>query len=424
MRVILLLAFTILIGKAVVVADTPNILIYLADDQYLSSVGCYGADPSHTPNIDRLAREGARFTRCFTPSSICTPNRGVLLSGMYPLRNGAHPNHSGFLDGIKSLPNYMKDTGYRACIVGKDGIQKPSDLYHWEFRIEKSKQPVPGATEEKHSRHRRTNFDKVRRFLTSNDERPFCVFHAASLPHGPELNRIPNGLSGYDAANHYMDHELGVYLKLLKDNQLDRDTLVIYLKDNEAQLKRTKYTLYDTGVRIPMVIRWPDVIEPGAKIDTMVSTVDLLPTLLDIIGAVIPEDSHPMDGISMRDVWTGQTDRLRNELFFSYTGVIVGNSGRMETPYPVRAIRTDRFKYIRYLNHRIGHPKYKEQVFPEEELFDLSIDPDEQKNLAESGAHVNAKNHLSKRLDEWMSEMNDKGIESELQSLRRYPRRK
>ena len=123
----------------------------------------------------------------------------------------------------------MKDAGYRACIVGKDGIQKPSDLYHWEFRIEKSKQPVPGATEEKHSRHRKTNFDEVSHFLSTDSDRPFCIFHAASLPHGPELNQLPNGLSGYDAANHYMDHELGIYLKLLKDKQLDRATLVIYL---------------------------------------------------------------------------------------------------------------------------------------------------------------------------------------------------
>ncbi|MCP4169759.1 MAG: sulfatase-like hydrolase/transferase [Fuerstiella sp.] len=424
MRSTLLLAFSWFVGASAYAADPPNVLIYLADDQYLSSVGCYGADPSHTPNIDRLAREGARFIRCFTPSSICTPNRGVLLSGMYPLRNGAHPNHSGFIDGIKSLPNYMKDAGYRACIVGKDGIQKPSDLYHWEFRIEKSDHPVPGATEEKHARHRKTNFDEVKRFLSSGDKRPFCIFHAASLPHGPELNQIPNGLSGYNAANHYMDHELGVYLELLKDNQLDRKTLVIYLNDNEAQLKRTKYTLYDTGVRVPMAIRWPGYIRPGTTIDTMVSTVDVLPTLLDIIGATIPTDSLPMDGISMRDVWTGKSDLFRKELFFSYTGVIVGKSGRMETPYPVRAIRTDRFKYIRYLNHRIGHPKYKGQVFPKEEFFDLSRDPNEQINLADSDAHVDARRLLSHRLDEWMSEMNDRGIESELESLRRYPRRK
>jgi hypothetical protein len=115
---------------------------------------------------------------------------------------------------------------------------------------------------------------------------------------------------------------------------------------------------------------------------------------------------------------------LRKELFFSYTGVIVGKSGRMETPYPFRAIRTDRFKYIRYLNHKTGQPKQNGQVFPEEEFFDLSKDPNEQHNLAKSVDHANAMSNLSNRLDEWMSAMNDKGLESELEALRRYPRAK
>ena len=125
----------------------------------------------------------------------------------------------------------------------------------------------------------------------------------------------------------------------------------------------------------------------------------------------------------MRDIWTGKSKRLREELFFSYTGVIVGESGRMETPYPVRAIRTDRWKYIRYLNHTTGHPKYKGKSFPEEELFDLSKDPGELNNVAVSEAYVNAKSELSKHLDDWMDEMGDKGIESELESLQRYPRK-
>ncbi|MFQ5809303.1 MAG: sulfatase-like hydrolase/transferase, partial [Armatimonadota bacterium] len=118
--------------RAQVGSSRPNILIYIADDQYTASVGCYGAEPSHTPNIDRLAREGTRFSHAFTPSSICTPSRGALLSGMYPIRNGAHPNHSGFKDGVRSLPNYMAELGYHAGLVGKDGIQRPSDLYEWE----------------------------------------------------------------------------------------------------------------------------------------------------------------------------------------------------------------------------------------------------------------------------------------------------
>ena len=84
-------------------------------------------------------------------------HRGALLSGMYPLRNGAHPNHAGFKNGVKSLPNYMKELGYRACLAGKDGIQRDSDLYKWEFKIEKTKEHVPGANEPQHDRHRKSH---------------------------------------------------------------------------------------------------------------------------------------------------------------------------------------------------------------------------------------------------------------------------
>jgi N-sulfoglucosamine sulfohydrolase len=397
--------------------ERPSILIYVADDQFKSSVGCYGARPSRTPSIDKLAEQGARFTRCFTPSSICTPNRGVLLSGMYPLKNGAHPNHSGFYDGIKSLPNYMKEAGYRACIVGKDGIQKPSNLYTWEFRIDKSKEHVPGANEPKHDRHRKTRFNEVDDFLSREDSRPFCIFHAASLPHGPVLNELPNGLQGYDASNYYMDYELGQYLELLKKHRVEKNTIVIYLNDNEAQRDRTKFTLYETGVHIPMVVRWPERLREGGVINTMVSTVDLLPTLLEITGQDIPAE---LDGKSMLGVWTGKTDHLHDELFFSCTGVSVGSSKRQETPFPIRAVRTERFKYIRYLNHEVAGPKQR-KAFPPEELFDLQTDPKEQRNLAESPDHRAIKEELSKKLDDWMTEMKDKGIESELKALRKYP---
>jgi uncharacterized sulfatase len=398
----------------------PNILVYVADDQYKASVGCYGADPSFTPNIDKLAEEGMMFTRSFTPSSICTPNRGVLLSGMYPLKNGAHSNHSGFYDGVKSLPNYMQEIDYRACIVGKDGIQKPSDLYQWEFRIKKSEEHVPGADEPKHDRHRKTRFDEVEQFLTDSDDRPFCIFHAASLPHSPLLNESLNGLTGYDANNYYMDFELGQYLELLKKYDLEKNTVIIYVNDNEAQQDSTKNTLYDTGINIPMVVKWPDKIKPGSTSNAMVSTVDLMPTLLAVAGAKIPEN---MDGVSMLDVWLGKQDKLHDELFFSYTGVIVGGR-RQETPFPIRAVRTDQYKYIRYINHEVGHPKRKNKIFPFEELFDLKNDPREKNNLADSPDYEQIKAELSVKVDNWMSAMNDRGIENELETLKKYPPKK
>ena len=397
--------------------ERPNIFIYVADDQYIGSVGCYGAEPSYTPNIDKLAQEGMRFTSAYTPSSICSPNRGILLSGQYPLKNGVHANHSGFFDGVKSLPNYMKELGYRAVISGKDGIQKPSDLYEWEFRIKKTENHVTGADEPRHDRHRVSDLAAIEAMVSSDDDRPFCHFHAASLPHNPELNESLNGLKGYDANNYYMDYEFGQMLEILEKHGKSENTVVIYVNDNEAKLPRTKNTLYETGTRVPMVVRWPGVMEPGITTEAKVSFIDFMPTFMAIAGGQAPEI---IDGKSMLPVWKGQTDQHHDELYFSYTGVIVSKNGRQETPYPIRAIRTDKYRYIRNINHTIPHPKSK-IMNPYEELYDLKNDPGELTNLAQNSEFESVRAELSGKIDAWMTRIGDKGIKSELETLKKYP---
>jgi uncharacterized sulfatase len=213
---------------------------FIVDDQYRTSIGCYGATPSHTPNIDRLAQEGLRFTQCFTPSSIGTPNR-AFFSGMLPLKNGAHANYSGFYDIIRSLANYMREFDYRACLVNTDGLSKSKGLYEWEFSIHESEDPAPGAIDPKSVRHRKSRFDEIEAFLPSDDPRPFCMLHASRQSHKPHLGRLPNGLAGYDASNFYIDSELGRDLELLDMHGLQKKTIVIYVNDNEANQPRTKY---------------------------------------------------------------------------------------------------------------------------------------------------------------------------------------
>lgn len=398
----------------------PNFLIFMADDQYKPTIGCYGGDPNHTPNIDRLAREGVRFTRCFTPSSICTPNRAAFLSGMVPLKNGAHPNHSGYFDGVKSLPNYMQELHYRAAIFNKDGVRRPSDLYDWEFRFKESDELLPGASDPPVRRHLMTRYDEMEKLLTSDDPRPFCIFHASRLPHTPYMETLPNGLEGYDASNFSVDAELGRSLALLEKHELVDSTVVIYVNDNEAHGPRTKYTLYDTGLIVPCIVRWPGHTTPGRVTDAMISFIDFLPTLVELAGgAADPE----WDGKSMIDVWNGTTDDHHAELYFSFTGVGVGN-GRHETPYPIRGWRTDRYKYLRNLNHTIGHPMQGGVMLPAEELYDVRADPNERNNLADEPALLEVKQRMRIEVDRWMQETNDRGIESELEALQRHPARK
>lgn len=403
--------------KSALAGQRPNIYIFMADDQYLASVGAYGAEPSHTPNIDRLAAEGVKYTRCFMPSSICTPNRAAFLSGMLPLKNGAHPNHSGFFDGVKSLPNYMRELGYRACLVNKDGIRKQSDLYEWEFRILESDKLAPGATDPRSRRHRQSRFDEIEAFIASGDDRPFCILHASRQPHTPYLGKLPNGLEGYDASNHYMDSEFGRALDLLEKHGLAENTIVLYINDNEANIPRSKYTLYDTALIVPCIVRWPGRIAAGMVSDAMISGMDFLPTIVSLAGG----DRNPQwDGKSLLPLWEGATRKLYDGLYFSYTNVSLG-SNRDSTPYPMRAYRTDRYKYIRTLNPDISHPKQDNAMFPTEALYDIIGDPAETNNLAGDPKYRETLEQLRAQIDQWMHATNDQGIQSELNALARYP---
>lgn len=418
----LFLAF-VAAGKAV---GKPNILVYIADDQYMASVGCYGADPSHTPNIDEFARRGMLFKSAYCTSSICTPNRAVLLSGLYPVKNGAHPNHSGFKPGIKSMSNYMKELGYRTALVGKDGIKFKNAIYKWDSFIEKSKELVPGAEAPLHERHKKTDYAAIERFIREDPSKPFCLVHAASLPHGPALNELPNRLSGYDASNFYCDYEFGQDLELLERLGLEKNTLVMYVNDNEAQIPRSKYSLYDTGIHVPMIISWPGHIKANSTTDAMVSFLDILPTLIEAGGGNPPDT---LDGRSFLGVLQGKTDRHNEEMYFSYTGVIVSESGWQTVPYPCRAIRTRRFKYIRNLNFKVPHPKLKgknddDGMRPYEELYDLFEDPEESNNLAGAEGFQSLKKEFSGKIDTWMRRVGDRGIESEKQALEYFDPKK
>jgi len=278
---------------------------------------------------------------------------------------------------------------------------------------------VPGAEAPLHDRHRKTDYAAVERFLRQDPTKPFCVVHAASLPHGPELNQLPNGLSGYDASNFYCDYEFGRDLELLERLGLAEDTLVIYVNDNEAQIPRSKYSLYDTGIHVPMIVRWPARVEAGSTTHAMVSFLDVLPTLIEAGGGTPPD---ALDGRSFLGVLQGKTDRHNEELYFSYTGVIVSGSKRQTVPYPSRAIRTSRFKYIRNLNYMVPHPKLAgkngdDGMRPYEELYDLVVDPEESTNLAGAEEFQAVKEELSGKIDVWMKRIGDRGIEGEIEAL-------
>ena len=402
----------------------PNVMIWVADDQYLESVGCYGGDPLQTPNIDRFAEEGMRFTMAYSTSSICTPARSALYTGMYPIRNGAHPNHSGLKKDIPSMPTIMKGLGYRCGLVGKEGVHqrptRPNNTFVWDARFPHNGNPVEGAEwgEKVANKHKDIDYAGVNEFI-GESEQPFCLFVAASLPHTPRLSKIANGLEGYPANNWTTDDQFGRFLNMLDDAGKNENTIVIYLSDNGSNTPLSKYTLYDPGVRVPLIIRWPGNTQPASTSDRLVDFADILPTMMEIAGS---QPHQNMDGKSLVPLLEGKDMPIREDIFLSFTALGVNF---VYEPYPIRAIVNGRYKLIHNINSEIGHPmgaKFQKTSM-EFELYDLVNDPSEEQNLAYVKEYGQIHKDMLARLKAWQQRVGDEGLETEMEALDMFPDR-
>jgi uncharacterized sulfatase len=414
----------------------PNIVLFLADDQSFDDVGCYGNNVIRTPNIDRLAKEGLKFNLAFTPTAMCSPSRSALYTGLYPHRNGCHPNHSRIKPGIKTLPYYLKSLGYRVGLAGKVHV-KPKNQFPFEYMGLKPKQ--------------------IENFITLESDKPFCLIVASNEPHGPHKkggyrpdqvlvppNKVDTQQTRQQLANYYtdidlLDEELGRVMDLLKKHSLEQNTLFVYTSDHGYDIF-AKWSCYDAGLHVPFIVRWPGRVKSTTATDAMISFVDVLPTFIEAAGGNPPKD---IDGRSFLPVLLGRKKKHHDVVFGAHTtrGIISGRA------YPIRSMRTQTHKYIRNLNHEgmfqcvttHGHD-YKEidhsmwgswkqkaktdsfaakrvrmfQYRPAEELYDLVKDPYELNNLADEPTHKKLLASLGKKLDEWMKQQGDRGMEAEM----------
>lgn len=402
-------------------AEKPNFIIWVADDQYLESVGCYGAVPSHTPNIDKLAGEGLLFTRAYSTASICTPARSALYTGMYPIKNGSHPNHSGLKKDISSMPSIMRELGYRSAIVGKHGVHdvptRPTNTFLWDEQLPHTKTSIQGTewSEKAMGKHRVMDWAGMVEFLQV-DSKPFCMFVASSLPHGPYLSRTDNGLEGYPANNWKSDWQFGETMRLLEDAGHADNTVVIFVSDNGSNTARSKYTLFEPGVKVPMIISWPGHVAPSTRTDALADFTDVMPTLLELAGG---KTSPEMDGKSLVPLMQGKDIEIHEDLYLSHTMLGVND---VYDPYPIRGVLTKQYKFLHYLNHEIDPPRGNGVgKSPEYLLFDLSKDPEESVNLASEADYQDVREDMQKRLDAWTIEVGDKGMETEYEAVDMFP---
>lgn len=438
--------------------DTPpNIMLVIADDMTWRDCGPYGNSEVRTPNLSKLASEGMCFDACFTSTAMCAPTRSQLYTGMWPVRNGAYPNHSAVRPDTKSIAHHLQGLGYRVGLIGKTHI-KPKDSFPFEYFGGKD-----GASDTA----------AIAEFVNRDKKQPYCLVVASNEPHTPwnkgDASRYPpakltlppyledtpetrQALSQYYAEIEFLDGQVGGCLQVVEESGRADNTIFLFTSEQGSALPFAKWTCYDLGLRTGLIARWPGRIKPGSRTDAMVQYVDVVPTLLEAAGADptktdtgrpgSPSGSNGFDGRSFLSVLLGKSSTHRDLVFGAHT--TRGTINASES-YPIRSARNRSIKYIRNLSHESafdnantkpgggggvweswvagkGSTKTRGEFYqrrPAEELYDLSKDPFEMHNLINDPQYAAVKGELSSELDAWMKQQGDKGVATEMRATDR-----
>ena len=428
--------------------NKPNILLILADDCTYNELAVYGGQNAVTINIDRLASEGLVFNQAYLGSAMCQPCRAELYTGQYPMRNGCAWNHSASRPNVRSMPDYLRALGYRVGLAGKVHV-KPAKAFSFEKVGGFDESCVRNPTRPHDTQH-------IRRFMTENQEQPFCLVVALVEPHVPwvmgdaskyapeKLNLPPNiadtprtreDFGRYLAEITYMDGQVGDILKVLDESGRADNTLVVFTSEQGSQFPGCKWTNWNTGLHSALIARWPGRISPGKRTDALVQYADVLPTFVDAAGGEVSE--HSYDGTSFLPVLLGKKSEHRRFVYGMHNNIPEGPA------YPIRTVSDGQYRYIRNLTpdeiyiekHLMGwsgegklnNPYWSTWVRdsstnrhtynmvkrymhrPAEQLYHTAKDPYEMTNLANYPALSGIKKRLRGELDRWMQAQGDPG---------------
>jgi N-acetylgalactosamine-6-sulfatase len=419
-------------------AERPNVIFILADDLGWGDLGCYGHPQTATPNLDQMAREGTLFTHFYVCGSVCSPSRCAFFTGQYPARHRIHGHYatpeqnaargmSQFLPpDVPNLALLLKRAGYATAHVGKWHLGSNSggpapEAYGFDFVGSTERGGPEGPADDPYYRAKSTQIfvDESLKFIASNRERPFFVQFWTLVPHAT-LNPTEEQLKPYarlhpagpnfphhSAAEIFsasvtdLDAQIGRLLKGLADMGLAEKTLILFSSDNGPEdihirnaghsgvgsagpFRGRKRSLYEGGVRVPFIVRWPGQVPSGRVDDTsVVAGCDFLPTLCKLAGAEIPA-SHALDGEDVSDILLGQSRPRTKPLMWEWRFRIAGEVFHHS---PMLAIRDANFKLL--LNPDGSRV----------ELYDIPRDPTQLANIAQKHPDVVAR--LSEQVVAW-----------------------
>jgi N-sulfoglucosamine sulfohydrolase len=416
--------------------EHPHIVLFIADDHTWQDCGPYGARDVRTPQLDRLAAESLQFDLAFAASPTCTPSRSAIYTGLYPFRNGAHANHSLVKDGLRTLPHYLKELGYRVVLAGKSHIG-PRPVFPFEY-LENANIMPPGKHHVLWTDLNTAAIEKL--FAEHNPNQPLCLLVCSHSPHvfwmdndgydplkvqlPPYLLDTPETRASrcrYYTDVSWMDKQVGDVLQSMARHGYTDRSLFMFTADQGAQWPFSKWNLYDAGIHTPLLVRWPGKTKGGSTTRAMVCLIDLLPTMIEAAGGKPPQ---AIDGKSFVPVLLGRADRHRDEVFATHTG----DKGMNRAP--MRCVRTAQYKYIINLAPEIPYTTHisdgedrvnywlswlrlaetdpqaarvirRHQQRPDEELYDVQADPFELENLALDPAHADVLSTLREKVKLW-----------------------
>lgn len=405
--------------------ERPNILIVITHDTG-RHLGTYGRGVA-TPNLDRLAQEGVLFQQAFCTAPQCSPSRASLLAGRVPHSHGLIGlTHRGFrlAPDVPLLPALLASAGYRTYLFGfQHEAPDAHELGYQTVTRAEGERPhsclnvTPLLVDflEREGRAAGPPFFAVAGFSETHRPFPPCDDPPESvqpLPYLPDEPEIRRDVSALNVLVRRVDASAGQIMDALDRTGLAERTLLLFTTDHGIAFPGAKATLFDPGLEIALLARGPGGFAGGKQIGAMVSNADIMPTLLELCGVPVPPG---VQGKSLLPLVRGEVERLHEELFVELT---------YHAAYdPMRGVRTERFKYIRSYEPRPfwfppnvdpGPTKTLllargafDRPRPREMLFDLAIDPLEQRNLADDPAGRPVLEEMRARLERWMRETGD-----------------
>ena len=421
-------------------SSRPNILWILAEDLG-PQLHCYGYPIVHTPNLDQFASEGARFARAFTTAPVCSASRSAFNTGVYQTTTGAHNHRShrkdGYVlpDGVELITERLRRQGYFTANILRvsDGVSgagktdfnftapKPFDGTHWRER--KAGQPFFAQINFRET-HKGPAFKEARTQKQLVDP--------ASVPLPPyyaDHPAIRDEMANYLDTVNLLDRKVGMLLEELKKDRVLDETIIFFMGDNGRCLLRGKQWLYDAGIHVPMMLRWPGVVKPGTVREDPVLSLDMTATTLRAAGIALPELFHGRSLYGKRDADQGQAREY-----------IVAARDRCDmTVDRIRCVRDKQYKYIRnfmperpytqfnnYIEtqyptlnvmkklHADSKLNATQELFmaprkPDVEFYDVVADPHEVNNLATKSENARVIKQYAQKLDTWIKETGDRG---------------